>query len=187
LPISKIKSTNIIRPLTLVLPDLQYLVNRVRARVTCAEKFPATDAGASLEGAADPDDRRLRDKTDYAHPNCRTGRSEVDLVNAMDEPCPRLPALHEAGVFGLLGCQGEPPMRVRVGAVVLNELGAPLQDVRCQAGDPFEGIVLAVAFGYRLVPGIGHGHIGEVNPDFFDVLSWFNGAGRLSGPRNSLI
>jgi hypothetical protein len=42
-------------------------------------------------------------------------------------------------------------MCVRISAVVVNELGVPLRDVRRQAGDPLQIVELAVPFGDRFI------------------------------------
>lgn len=57
---------------------------------------------------------------------------------------------------------GDPPMRVRIGAIVVNELGVPLRDVRRQVGDPPQIVELAVPFGDRFLPVVGEGPFGEV-------------------------
>ena len=63
-------------------------------------------------------------------------------------------------------------MRVRIGAVVVNELGAPLRDVRRQAGDPLPIVELAVPFGDRFVPVAGEGPFGEgIVPETRDTTS----------------
>ena len=47
--------------------------------------------------------RRLRDEPDHAHPLTASAKQWVGLVDATDQPGPRLPALLEPGGFGLRG------------------------------------------------------------------------------------
>ena len=50
--------------------------------------------------------RNLRDEPDHAHPLTASAKQWVDLVDATDQPGPRLPALLEPGGFGLRGTGG---------------------------------------------------------------------------------
>jgi hypothetical protein len=54
-------------------------------------------------------------------------------------------------------------MSVRIGAVLVNELGALLRDVRRHAGDPLQIVVVPVAGGHPLFSVIWDGSLGKVS------------------------
>jgi hypothetical protein len=89
-----------------------------------------------------------------------TAEKRIDLVDAADEPCPRFPAGRKPGTVGLRGTSRlvprrnlkeglapsrDPKVGVRVDAAVMDEMRSPVGDVRGEAGDSLQGVVVPVA------------------------------------------
>jgi hypothetical protein len=101
------------------------------------------------------DDRWLGNEPDDTHPLAATAEKRVDLVDASDELGPRFPADRKPGTvrsrrIGRLVLRRyreedfapacDSTVGVRVGAVVMDELGSPVGNVGSEAGDPFQSM-----------------------------------------------
>jgi len=124
------------------------------------------------------DDRGLGDEAHDAHPLAARTQEGVDLVDTQDETRPRFPAGRKPGTVRSrrigrlilrwdldesLAFVCDSAMSIRVGPVVMDELGSPVGDVGSQPGDPLQGVVVPVAGRHPLFPVIGDGSLGEVS------------------------
>jgi hypothetical protein len=99
------------------------------------------------------DDGWLGNEPDDTHPLAATTEERIDLVDAADKARPRFPAGRKPGTVGSrrigrlvlrrdldedLAPACDSSVGVRVGAVVMDELGSPVGNVGSEAGDPFQ-------------------------------------------------